>query len=77
MRKQEKQWVGDYPCKTLGAKLIHITFVKWSIGSYVLFNRMKYIENTTLEEEHKHKNVISITFSKHIKIINLQLEEVH
>lgn len=62
MRKQEKQWVG-YPCKTLAARLIHITFVKWSIGSYVLFNRMKYIKSTASEEEHKHKNVISITHS--------------
>lgn len=52
--------MGDYPSKTLEARLIHITFVKWSIGSYVVFNRMIYIESTASEEEHKHKNVISI-----------------
>lgn len=51
--KRARTLGGDYPHRTFGGTLKHITFIKWSIGSYVFFNRMKYSESTASDEQYK------------------------
>lgn len=41
---------GDYLYRIFGGILKYIIFIKWLIGSYVFFNRMKYFESIVLDE---------------------------